>query len=608
MPSTIPVLAVLPFSVAGNEDDEMLARGLVEDISGELTRFRGLAVVSPVSAATVSDLGDRDAGERLGASHLLRGRLSRVGERFRVGASLVECAAGRQLWAERIEADEADFLAIGDEVVGRIAASLAARIEDAALTESRRRPTGSLAAYGLTVRGLALLRRGTLEADAEARELFERALALDPGYARAHAGLSLSWFNEWSCQHWHVMDENGCRAYVHAHAALDLDDRDAMLHLVIGRVRLYRREFEQAAWYFDRALALCPNDADLLIQLAIAETYTGRIELALDHARRAMRLNPYHPNYYYAYAAQAHLIARDPDRALELAARVDLMPFVDAPAYLAIAHAHLGQMEAAQGYRRAYLDRYRETIATGREPAPGEAVGWFLQVNPYRRDEDMAFLLDGFRLLGESLAPEGLAPEGRADAAGRAPDPPDGAALRRRGEGWEVDYAGRRALLPDLKGLHDIRRLLAEPGREVHCLDLAERAGDLFTGDRVLDERARSALASRIRDLREEIDEAEAMNDPGRAGRARAEMEELVGTLSRALGLGGRGRRLGDAAERARTAVTWRIRHAAKRIGAAHPLLGRHLSNSVRTGAFCSYSPERAVRWALDESPAHAPA
>src|SRR5690606_17944655 len=102
MPSTTPVLAVLPFSVVGDEDDDLLARGLVEDISGELTRFRGLAVVSPVAAATVADLGDRDAGERLGASHLLRGRLSRAGKRFLVGATLVECAAGRQLWAERI--------------------------------------------------------------------------------------------------------------------------------------------------------------------------------------------------------------------------------------------------------------------------------------------------------------------------------------------------------------------------------------------------------------------------------------------------------------------------------------------------------------------------
>ncbi|HET7408685.1 MAG TPA: hypothetical protein VFJ13_00660, partial [Paracoccaceae bacterium] len=564
---------------------------------------RGLAVVSPMSAATVADLSDRDAGERLGASHLLRGTLRRAGERFRVGASLIDCAAGTQLWAERIEAGEADFLGIGGEVVGRIAASLAARIEDAALAESRGRPTDSLAAYGLTIRGLALLRRGTLEADSEARGLFERALALDAGYARAHAGLSLSWFNEWSCQHWHVMDENGCRAYAHAHTALDLDDRDAMLHLVIGRVRLYRREFEQAAWYFDRAVALCPNDADLLIQLGMAETFLGRIGLALDHARRAMRLNPYHPNYYYAYAAHAHLIARDPAKALELAARVDALPFVDAPAYLAIAHAHLGRMDEARGFHRAFLDRFRATITGGREPAPGEAIGWFVQVNPYRRGEDMAFLLAGFRLLGEVVPGEA-----RADAASGAPDRPAGAALHRRGEGWEADYAGRRALLPDLKGLRDIRRLLAEPGRAVHCLDLAERAGDLFTGDAVLDERARSALGSRIRDLQEDVDEAEAMNDPGRAARARAEMEELVETLSRALGLGGRGRRLGDASERARTAVTWRIRHAAKRIEAAHPELGRHLANSVRTGAFCTYSPERAVRWTLDEATAPAPA
>jgi hypothetical protein len=163
-----------------------------------------------------------------------------------------------------------------------------------------------------------------------------------------------------------------------------------------------------------------------------------------------------------------------------------------------------------------------------------------------------------------------------------------------------VDFAGQRIALPDLKGLHDLRRLLERPGEEVHCLDLAERSETAYGADAALDDRARAALKARIRDLGEELAEAEDMNDIGRAERARTEVDALVETLSRALGLGGRGRRLGDLAERARTTVTWRLRYALRKVEAAHPALGRHLAASVRTGVFCFYRPEAPVAWSFD--------
>lgn len=601
MPGETPVLAVLPFAASGDESDVLLARGLVEDISGELTRFRALAVISPVSAAKVAELPDRDVGERLGASHLLRGSLRRLGERLRVSVSLVECAGGTQLWAEQIEAATAEFFDIGAGVVGRIAASLAARLEDTALAEARRRPTESLAAYGLTVRGLALLRQGTLEADAEARALFERALALDPGYARAHAGLALSWFNEFSCRFWERIQENGRRAYAHAHEALALDDRDALLHVVVAKVLLFRHAFDRAAWYLDRALALCPHSAELLIQMSLCEVYLGRPALAVEHADKAMRLNPYHPNHYYAYAAIAHAAARDFAGAVRLAGPIGELPILDVPAYLAAALAHLGRLDEGRAWLGTYAAMHRDMISHAREPRPGEACGWILAVNPYRRDEDRELLAEGFRLLGAAAAARAPAPDGkgRRGEAGGTEAGWEENALARQGAGWLAVFAGRRVLLPDLKGLHDIHRLLAQPGDAIHCLDLADRAGDAFLGDAALDERARAEAKARIRDLQAEIDEAEAMHDVGRAERARAEMDRLVAALTRALGLGGRGRRLGDAAEKARTAVTWRIRHAVKKIKAAHPELGRHLANSLRTGTFCTYEPEHAVAWRL---------
>jgi hypothetical protein len=173
------------------------------------------------------------------------------------------------------------------------------------------------------------------------------------------------------------------------------------------------------------------------------------------------------------------------------------------------------------------------------------------------------------------------------------------ARFARLGEGWIVAFDGKQALLPDLKGFVDIRGLLERPGEEIHCLDLAQRLPSEHGGDEVLDDRARAEIKARLRDLQEEIADAEDRNDIGRTERLRGEFDTLLETLSRALGLGSRRRRLGSLAERARTTVTWRIRHAVRRIEAAHPALGRHFGHSLRTGTFCSYSPERPVAWRL---------
>ena len=117
--------------------------------------------------------------------------------------------------------------------------------------------------------------------------------------------------------------------------------------------------------------------------------------------------------------------------------------------------------------------------------------------------------------------------------------------------------------------------------------------------DPVLDHRARREIQSRARELRLEIEEAVSSNDVSRAERAREELDRITEVLSAALGLRGRSRGLGSTAERARSAVTWRIRSAIRKIESVHPRLGRHLANTVRTGTFCAYRPEAAIHWAL---------
>jgi hypothetical protein len=189
---------------------------------------------------------------------------------------------------------------------------------------------------------------------------------------------------------------------------------------------------------------------------------------------------------------------------------------------------------------------------------------------------------------------------GHAKAPGggaRRPDAAARGALLRSGGIWTLRFAGREAQLPHAKGLEDLAALLLRPSEEIHCLQLAGGSGPLGDAGPVADARARRDYQERVRELQGEIDRAHAANDAGRAERAEAELDALVQQLSEAFGLGGRSRRSGSAAERARSAVAWRIRAALKRVVAVHPELGRHLENAVRTGTWCSYRPEADVAW-----------
>jgi predicted ATPase len=189
------------------------------------------------------------------------------------------------------------------------------------------------------------------------------------------------------------------------------------------------------------------------------------------------------------------------------------------------------------------------------------------------------------------VASSGSAPE---------PAPPPGPELVAEGDSWRVGFMGRTVRVRDMKGIADLAVLFARPGVEVHALELMGGHDVGSTAGPLLDERARREYQARIVDLQHDIDEARADHDNARAERAEHELDALVEQLSEAFGLGGRSRTTGSSAERARTAVTYRIRSAIRKLDQLHPDLGRHLTNSVRTGTWCCYRPETEVLWTIE--------
>ena len=195
----------------------------------------------------------------------------------------------------------------------------------------------------------------------------------------------------------------------------------------------------------------------------------------------------------------------------------------------------------------------------------------------------------------------------RAAALGADPHSPDDNVFRVTGDYWSVAFDGRVAGVRDSKGLRYLSRLLAEPGREFHVLDLvalesARDGADLSSrviafpadGDagELLDARAKAAYRRRLAEIDEDLAEARAIDDTARAAQAEVERDILVRELSRAVGLGGRDRRAGSASERARSAVTRAMRHALARIRKHHAPLGDHLARTIRTGTYCVYLPD----------------
>jgi hypothetical protein len=241
-------------------------------------------------------------------------------------------------------------------------------------------------------------------------------------------------------------------------------------------------------------------------------------------------------------------------------------------------------------------------------------VDWAEAAQP-RREERFCALLAEAQSLAQELGMAGLLKriaacrEARTPAAPRIEASPPVAASRaqvptvdyfrlaRDGEVWLCECEGRSFRLRDSRGMQMLARLIADPGNEIHVLDLmgpgdAEQPADAGDSGELLDDRARRDYRRRLETLRSRLEDAEAMNDTAAADAAREEIEQLSDELARAFGLDGRPRRAGSVAERARVNVQRRLKHALERIGKECPAAGRHLDWAVRTGTFCSYQPE----------------
>jgi predicted ATPase len=269
------------------------------------------------------------------------------------------------------------------------------------------------------------------------------------------------------------------------------------------------------------------------------------------------------------------------------------------------------RLEARTFLARTRYEYARMLLARGQGADRDRALGLLDRALGTAGTLGMAAVADGIRTIQAAQA-DGTVPVGPAAPTFDEPEL-TGNLFRREGEYWTVAYDGSVVRLRDAKGLRHLAQLLAHPGREFLAVDL--EAADTMAapanarvprssqreltvrpglGDAgvLLDATAKAAYRTRIKELQAELDEAEGFNDLARATNARAELDFLVAELARAVGLGGRDRRAASHAERARLNVTRAIRAAMVNLARENPSLGRHLAATIRTGRYCSYTPD----------------
>ncbi len=373
----------------------------------------------------------------------------------------------------------------------------------------------------------------------------------------------------------------------------------AWVYAELGRDADARRELNRLA---ARDFTDLPRDMFWLLCLWLLAEVVTRLG---DDRRAATLYELLRPFGARCVTAGAAFCSGSVERSLGLlAGTLSRMP--DAARHLEAAIAANERLGSRPWVAYAEHDYARALLAAG---APGNherALVLLARAERTARELGMTALAERTQRL-RATAPPGAHPPERERAAAEAGD---SGLFRREGEYWTIAYAGTVVRMKDAKGLRYIVELLRHPDTELHAQDLiasitrpAVGATVRATGGDsgpILDAAARDAYRQRLEDLRDELAEAEAHNDTGRAEKARGEIDFLARTLASAVGLGGRERRAGSSSERARLVVTKAIKASLQRIGRDHPALGRILTSSIRTGTFCSYRPDPRAPIAWD--------
>ena len=292
-PASERSLAVLYFeNLAGSKDDEYFRDGITEDIVTELSNIEGLRVFPRSAVFEFRDkpVNESQIGQQLGAAYVLGGSLRRAGDRLRITGQLIETRTGHSIWAQRYDRQMEDVFAIQDEIAHSIAGALKLALSEKEKKAIEKAPTVNVKAYDFYLRGRQFFHQFRRKGFEFAQQMFERAIEIDPHYARAYAGIA-------DCcsflyTYWHASTNTLEQADAASRKALELDADLADAHASRGLAVSLRKQYDEAAKEFEIAIRLDPKLFEAYYFYARAVFAQGKMSEAVDLFQKASQVNP----------------------------------------------------------------------------------------------------------------------------------------------------------------------------------------------------------------------------------------------------------------------------------------------------------------------------
>jgi adenylate cyclase len=296
-----PAIAVLPFdNLTHDPEQEYLSDGLTEDIITALSLWRTFPVIARNSTFTYKGRAVKvqEIATELGARYVIEGSVRKSGDRVRVTVQLIDAETGHHVWAERYDRQIAEIFALQDEITERIATTVAPELERAERQRSGSKPPSDLQAWDYYLRGIALVYEFSKESNWLGREMFEKAVALDPRYSRGHAGIAYCHFRDAYLAFVDDTERSIAQCVETAQRAASLDETDSFARFILSRGLHLAGSIEQALLEARMGIELNPNDASCHASLGHLLIAVGQPDEGIAAMHRARRLSPKDPRTY----------------------------------------------------------------------------------------------------------------------------------------------------------------------------------------------------------------------------------------------------------------------------------------------------------------------
>ena len=350
-----PSIAVLPFAnLSQDPEQEYFSDGITEDIIAALSHFQTFPVISRNSSFTYKGqaTGLQQIAEELGARYILEGSIRKSGDRLRITAQLSDTGSGHQVWSGKFDEVLDDVFEVQDQITLKIVTTIQPELAQSEIEKAKLTRTSNLSAWDLVLKGMYFVNRHTREEYIKAQDLFQRAIAIDPSYSDAWAGLAWSYLRRIELHDSDQRQELSERGMHASRRAVELDDRSSLAHYVLGLCYVWQEDMEKALNEVEVALEINPFNAQARRGLGNRLDLIGRNSEGIMAMEQALQLSPRDPNCpkLMGYLCRAYIDNGDPEKALGwIQKAVNLRPEnPDLHFRKAICLAHLDRVEEAR--------------------------------------------------------------------------------------------------------------------------------------------------------------------------------------------------------------------------------------------------------------------